>query len=75
MEEMTYTKARQELDRIIAEIERGEADIDTLSAKIKRAGELISFCRNKLRTTEDDVENILNSLNEGNASDEPNEKQ
>lgn len=71
MEEMTYSKARQELDRIIAEIERGDADIDNLSAKIKRAGELISFCRNKLRSTEQDIENILNSMKDETATNEP----
>jgi len=59
---MKYQEAKAELDQIITEIERGDADIDTLSEKIKRAGELITLCRNKLRETEDNVENILSSF-------------
>jgi exodeoxyribonuclease VII small subunit len=59
---MKYTEAKEELDKIITEIDRGDADIDTLSEKIKRAGELITLCRNKLRETEDNVENILSSF-------------
>ncbi len=62
--QMNYKDAKNELDRIISEIETGDADIDTLSAKIKRVGELIIFCRNKLRETEEDVENILNTFKE-----------
>jgi exodeoxyribonuclease VII small subunit len=59
---VNYKEAKEELDRIVREIETGQADIDSLSAKIKRAGELITFCRNKLRETEQDVENILNTF-------------
>ncbi len=75
MEQMNYKNARTELDQIISEIERGDADIDLLSAKIKRAGELINFCRNKLRETEKDVENILNSFENKNRPLESNEDQ
>lgn len=70
MEKLTYKTARLELDKIISEIESGEADIDTLSAKIKRAGELISFCRKKLRETETDVENILRTFDPGVKTDD-----
>ncbi len=72
MEHLTYKTARKELDIIISEIENGDADIDTLSAKIKRAGELINFCRNKLRETETDVNNILKTFETGenNSSNE-----
>lgn len=61
---MNYKEARTELDSIILEIESGEADIDSLSVKIKRAGELIAFCRNKLRDTEDDINNILKTFDD-----------
>lgn len=71
---MNYKHARKELDQIIAEIESGDADIDLLSAKIKRAGELIKFCRNKLRETEKDVENILNSFQDKSNSQNTNEE-
>jgi exodeoxyribonuclease VII small subunit len=66
---MKYKEAREELDKIVKEIETGDADIDTLSEKIKRAGELITLCRNKLRETEADVENILKSFDNYIASE------
>jgi exodeoxyribonuclease VII small subunit len=40
----------------------GEVGIDALSIKVKRASELIQFCKDKLKTTELDVEQILNQL-------------
>jgi exodeoxyribonuclease VII small subunit len=71
---MKYTEAKEELDKIITEIDRGDADIDTLSEKIKRAGELITLCRNKLRETEDNVENILSSFENNNRVSPEDEK-
>jgi exodeoxyribonuclease VII small subunit len=62
MKTMNYKEAKQELDMIISQIESGDADIDTLSEKIKRAGELLRFCKEKLRETEQDVQNILASF-------------
>jgi exodeoxyribonuclease VII small subunit len=56
---MNYKEAKTELDAIIEDIESGYVDIDSLSAKIKRAGELIQFCKNKLRETEESIDNIL----------------
>lgn len=64
MKEINYKQAKEELEKIIVEIESGNADIDTLTAKIKRAGELILFCKNRLKETEESVEKILNNFNE-----------
>jgi len=72
---MNYKEAKAELDSIISEIERGEADIDSLSTKIKRAGELITFCRSKLRETEQDVENILNTFEKQNSDPAQNKEE
>lgn len=67
---MTYKEAKEELEMIISEIENGDADIDTLSEKIKRAGELLNFCKTKLHKTEEDVKEILNSFDNENKNDE-----
>ncbi len=69
---MNYKEAKAELDIIISDIERGDADIDNLSEKIKRAGELITFCRTKLRETEDDIDNILKSFDTAESKDVDN---
>ena len=63
MEEvMNYTNAFEELKTIVTEIEQGEISVDELSEKVKRATELIKFCKLKLTTTEEDVNAILKEL-------------
>ena len=57
-----YSLAFEELQRIVSEMERGDIGIDELAVNVKRASELIQFCRNKLKTTELDVAEILKQL-------------
>ncbi len=57
-----YTEAFKELQEIVTEIEQGEISVDALSKKVKRASHLISICKNKLATTEEDVNQILREL-------------
>lgn len=59
---LNYTKAFEELQRIVAEIEDGDISIDVLSEKVKRAASLIKICKDKLRETETDVAKILKDL-------------
>jgi exodeoxyribonuclease VII small subunit len=61
-EKLNYTEAFEELQQIVADIERGEISVDELSEKVKRATELIKICKTKLTTTEEDVKNILKDL-------------
>jgi len=61
-EKQNYTKAFKELQTLVAEIELGEISVDELSAKVKRAAELIKFCKAKLSNTEEDVNIILKEL-------------
>jgi exodeoxyribonuclease VII small subunit len=58
----SYSLAFEELQRIVSEMERGDIGIDELAVNVKRASELIQFCRNKLKTTELDVAEILKQL-------------
>ena len=60
---MTYEKAYNELQEIITAIETGDVSVDLLSEKVKRAAELITFCKEKLTATEQDVQQILSGLN------------
>ncbi|MFM7664042.1 MAG: exodeoxyribonuclease VII small subunit [Bacteroidota bacterium] len=75
MKGLRYTEAMEELQEIIHQMEKSEISIDELSVKVKRASELILFCREKLRTTELDVEGILKGLEEPPQTEEtsPNE--
>ncbi len=61
-EEIKYTEAFDELQQIVQEIEEGEITVDELAVKVKRAAQLIKICKNKLTTTEEDVNEILKEL-------------
>ena len=58
----TYTEAFDELQSIVSEIEQGEISVDELSEKVKRAAFLIKICKQKLTSTEEDVDRILREL-------------
>jgi len=62
MEEASYTEAFEELQTIVGEIEDGAISVDELSKKVKRASELIRICKEKLTSTEKDVNAILKEL-------------
>ena len=60
--ELKYTDAFEELKQIVSDIEDGEISVDELSIKVKRASELIKVCKEKLTSTEEDVNQILKEL-------------
>jgi exodeoxyribonuclease VII small subunit len=59
---INYTKAFEELQIIVSEIEHGEISVDELSEKVKRAVTLIKICKEKLVSTEDTVIEVLKEL-------------
>ena len=61
---MTYARAFEELQAIVTEIELGQITVDILSEKVKRAAELITICKTKLTSTEEDVNQILKELDQ-----------
>jgi exodeoxyribonuclease VII small subunit len=69
-ESENYTKAFEELQTIVSEIEQGEISVDELSEKVKRAAQLIKICKLKLTTTEEDVNRILKELDTSSTEDE-----
>lgn len=60
----SYTAAITKLRQIIEDIERGELDVDVLSAKVKEAGRLINLCKDKLLKADEEVKKILDELDE-----------
>jgi len=56
---MTYDEALAELRNILRELQEGQTGLEALGAKVKRAAELVKFCKEKLRSIEDEVENLL----------------
>lgn len=57
--ELTYEQSMQRLQEIVAKMERGEMNIDSLAENLKEARGLVEFCRNKLTKVEQDVKKIL----------------
>ena len=43
-EEITYTAAKAEIEKIVALIESDELDVDQLTKHVKRASDLVVFC-------------------------------
>ncbi|KAF0201107.1 MAG: exodeoxyribonuclease VII small [Bacteroidetes bacterium] len=67
---INYTEAIVELEGIVSDIENASIGVDELSEKVKRAAELIKFCRSKLTSTEKEVNSILSSLSTEEKTDE-----
>lgn len=58
-ENISYDKAMQELKMIVGQLQEEAVSIDDLSNKAKRASELITYCREKLRKTEGDLKSLF----------------
>jgi exodeoxyribonuclease VII small subunit len=67
---LTYASAITELEEIVRDIESGEIDVDILTVKVKRASELIAFCKDRLRNTQKEVEKTLVDIEEEPGADE-----
>ena len=59
-----YKKALEEIEGIVHKIENEEPDVDELSTMVKRAAELIKQCKTKLKTTGEELEDIIGDLEE-----------
>lgn len=49
----SYQAAMAELQQIVELVENQDLDVDELSEKVKHALELIQFCKGRLKTTEE----------------------
>jgi len=73
--QISYSRALNELEKIVSEIESEETDLDVLSEKVKRAAHLIKFCKARLRSTEEDVKKALSEIEDGTVSEGPQEEE
>jgi exodeoxyribonuclease VII small subunit len=60
--ELGYAEAMAELEAILHELERGDVDLDRLSGQVRRAAELVRFCRGRLDDTRTEVTRIISDL-------------
>jgi exodeoxyribonuclease VII small subunit len=62
-EVLTYEAAYEELKEIAADIEAETVSVDVLAEKLKRASFLLEFCKARLKSTEQEVSNIIQQMN------------
>lgn len=55
---MTFEQAIQQLEALTAKLERGEVDLAQLSAEMKQAQQLITFCKEQLAVVKTEVEKL-----------------
>lgn len=58
----TYGEAIAEIEEILEKIESGELDVDELTDKVKRVASLLEICKKKLRTTEAEIQKVIEGL-------------
>lgn len=61
---MTYSSAIAEVEKILERFGAGQMEVDELGEQVKRATELIKFCKERLRKAEKDVEAVLSDNDE-----------
>lgn len=61
-QEITYTAAKAEIEKIVELIESEELDVDQLTKNVKRASELVAFCKKKLAETDEELQKVLEQL-------------
>ena len=59
---INYTQAKKEPEEIVQSIEAGELDVDVLTAKVKRASELIALCKERLTKTDKELQKLLEDM-------------
>lgn len=55
----TYEQALKELKEIQNQLESGEVDLDKITDKVKRASFLLGYCQKKLRSLENELNEIF----------------
>ena len=53
-----------EIEEILERIESGKLDVDDLTDKVKRVASLLDVCKTKLKTTEVEIQKVIESLEE-----------
>ena len=63
--EITYSEAIAEIEEILEKIESGELDVNGLTEKVKRVADLLDICKKKLKTTETEIQKVIEGLEDG----------
>lgn len=58
-EDLSYSQALQELRAIHARLSADDVDVDRLLEDVRRASELLEFCRNRITSVGEQLEEVL----------------
>ncbi|MFR9670649.1 MAG: exodeoxyribonuclease VII small subunit [Rikenellaceae bacterium] len=56
---LSYDEAIAQIEAIMAKFRTGEMSVDQLAADVKRASELISYCKERLHKAEEDLKKVM----------------
>jgi exonuclease VII small subunit len=72
--ELGYGEASDELDAIIAELERGVIDVDLLEVRLRRAVEIVEELDRRIKGARDKVSSLLPRLDAVGQEDVPEDE-
>jgi len=72
--ELGYGEASDELDAIIAELERGVNDVDLLEVRLRRAVEIVEELDRRIKGARDKVSSLLPRLDAVGQEDVPEDE-
>lgn len=61
-EQLTYTSAMKELEEIVQKLQRTDCEIDQLCQLTERSVKLLTFCKDKLTKTDEQLVKLLEGL-------------
>lgn len=59
---ISYKEALSEIEEILEKLENEELDVDKLTESIKRVSFLLKFCKERLTTTEGEVQKLIEDM-------------
>lgn len=63
-EKINYDASVAEIEEILEKIEEGQLGVDELAEKVERVSKLLKLCRDRLQSTEEQINKILDPENQ-----------
>lgn len=61
-DEIGYSEAIEELEKILGDLEESDVDVDVLAEKVARASELIRVCRERISNAKLQIDKVVADL-------------
>ncbi len=59
---LSYQESLAEIESILALLEEESIPVDEVLQKVKRVAQLLAYCREKLRVTEEEVQKVMDAI-------------